>query len=127
LTWVSVLTKQPRVHELIGKQLVVRVGEYRARAHRAGGGVDLIVDGEQVPAAIWCCLERSSASTCIARPVAICAVTSSISSSAMVKITVIGCSCVMTHRPVVPLAGTILPGSILRSPTRPSIGETIRV
>ncbi len=29
----------------------------------------------------------------------------------MVKITVIGCSCVMTHKPVVPLAGTMLPGS----------------
>ena len=45
----------------------------------------------------------------------------------MLKITVIGWSCVMVASPVVPSAWTMLPGSTERSPTRPSMGEAIRV
>ncbi len=43
--------QQSRVHEFVGKKLVVLVVELRAAFYGAGGGVDLVVDGDQLAAA----------------------------------------------------------------------------
>ena len=121
------LHQEPRVHELARKQFVVRVREGGAGADGAGRRVDLIIHGEEGAGrdrALLGTVERNDRHR---RPAPICAKTSSITSSARVKITVIGCSWVITHRPVEPLAVTTLPGSMLRRPTRPAMGEVIRV
>ena len=45
----------------------------------------------------------------------------------MVKITVIGCCCVITSRPFWSVAWTMLPGSTSRRPTTPEVGAVIRL
>ena len=43
------LDEQTRIHELVGKQRLVGVGERGAQLHGAGGGVDLVVEAFQGP------------------------------------------------------------------------------
>ena len=51
--------EQSRVYEFVGEQLVVLVIELRAAFYRACGGVDLIVDGDQMAAGDFVCALRS--------------------------------------------------------------------
>ena len=58
-------------------------------------------------------------------PAATLLVTSGKLSSAILKITAIGCNCVITARPFTSVAWTILPWSTSRNPMRPVSGEVM--
>ena len=78
------------------------------------------------PVAIFFCCARSKASTGRCSPAFNRWATEGTSSSAIVKITVIGWICVMTSIPFVSAAWTMFPGSTRRRPTRPEMGDVMR-
>ena len=43
-----VFKNQVDIHELVGKQIGIVIGEYRLQLVGAGGGVNLVVGGEQL-------------------------------------------------------------------------------
>ena len=71
-------------------------------------------------------ISRSKASTGSRSPRRSLSSTAGRLSSASVNSTAIGCTSVITTRPVVSLACTMLPGSTSRRPMRPPIGAVIR-
>ena len=88
---VHVLSRSPRVYELIREQSVVGVFESRAELDRTGGGIDLVVDCRQFAgrelgqqSAIVCIDRKGGAAYALARALR------ARLSSAMVKTTVIG-------------------------------------
>ena len=91
--------QQPGIHELVGKERVVLVIEERAHLHGPGGGIDLIVEGKEL--AEWLAWssepdQKRPPQSCL--PWRVCACTWARLSSATVKITVMGCTCVMTAK-----------------------------
>src|SRR5205085_7417969 len=80
----------------------------------------------RLPAASFAFCSRSQASTGIWSPDCTRFITAGRRSCGTVKTTATGSSCVMTTRPLVSPARTMLPGSTRRSPRRPLIGALMR-
>ena len=118
--------QQPRIDKLVRKERIVGVSEERPAFHRPGGRVDLVVDGQQRPACdfLLCSAIEGIDSKLGARSFRR-ASTSPRLSSGMVKMTVMGSSCVITARVTAPADCTTLPGSTSRKPTRPEMGAVM--
>ncbi len=118
--------QQARIDELIGEQFIVVVREDRLQPHRAGVRIDLVVHGQQRSCGQFLLLLPIEGLDRQLFPGFELVQHGGRLSSAMVKITVIGWSCVMTKSPLVSFAWTMLPGSTRRNPMRPLMGAVMR-
>ena len=103
--------QQPDVDELVGEQRLVVVVEDGAQLHRAGGRVDLVVDGVELADAELVLLRAvEHASPGSLAPAFSRSRTGGSLSSGMVKITEIGCTWVITPMPVASLVVHVVAG-----------------
>ena len=93
--------QQADIDELVGEQRLVLVVEHGAQLHRAGRGVDLVVDGGELAGGrAGSSAPGRAPSPAASRPPRRRLRTGGSASSGMVNITEIGCSWVMTQMPV---------------------------
>ena len=110
-----------------GHSLCSALGKLRLQLHRAGGGVDLVVEQHQLAAAqqLVAVARDRPAPPAAARLACSAWLMAWKLSSGSVNTTAIGSIWLMTTRPLASAACTMLPGSTRRAPTRPLIGAVM--